>query len=218
MLTGRFHEGPDSMIHTREGLVRFIDDMNALAESLNLPNAVKRRAGSIVRDAATMRFCRVISRPIIAAAVLYVACREHDEPVTLRELADATATDPRDVGRCYATVLERMHIARPALDDGQYVHHLSLSRPLPAEAYKMSEDIIRRAAQSGLEGRNPMTLAAAALYIACCNMGERITQAEVSNAAGIGEESVRECCKAIRSSEERVAHWGLAPETWEMPH
>ena len=193
------------MIHTPEGLLRLTNDINALAESLNLPNAVKRRADSIVRDAAAMRFCRVVSRPVIAAAVLYVACREHDEPVTLRNLADATAADPRDVGRCYVTILERMHIARPGLDDRRYVRHLSLSRPLPAEAYKASEEIIRRATQSGLEGRNPMTLAAAGLYLACCSMGERVTQAEVSDAAGIGEESVRECCKAIRSCEERAA-------------
>jgi transcription initiation factor TFIIIB Brf1 subunit/transcription initiation factor TFIIB len=44
-----------------------------------------------------------------------------------------------------------------------------------------------------------MTLAAAALYIACCNLGENVTQAEVAEAAGVGEQSVRDCCKEIRS-------------------
>ena len=51
-----------------------------------------------------------------------------------------------------------------------------------------------------------MTLAAAALYLACCGMGEKVTQAEVADAAGVGEESVRECCKAIRAYENMLPH------------
>jgi transcription initiation factor TFIIB len=124
--------------------------------------------------------------------------------VTLRELANATGTDPRDVGRCYSTILIQMHITRPGLNGRSYVHRLALRQPLSEEIYKMSEGIIIRSTQAGLGGRNPMTLAGAALYLACCNMGEKVTQAEVADAAGVGEESVRECCKAIRAYEDRL--------------
>lgn len=195
-----FHDAPSSEVRTREGLAQFVCELDSVADALGLPAAVKRRADSIVNDAVAMRFCRVISRAVLAAASIYVACRERGHPLTLREIADATGTDPRDVGRCYTTMLERMHITRPGLNGGEYVHHLALDRPLSEETYKASEDIVRRATQSGLGGRNPMTLAAAALYLACCGMGEKVTQAEVSDAAGVGEESVRECCKAIRSA------------------
>jgi transcription initiation factor TFIIIB Brf1 subunit/transcription initiation factor TFIIB len=44
-----------------------------------------------------------------------------------------------------------------------------------------------------------MTIAAASLYLACCSMGENVTQAEVAEAAGVGEQSVRDCCKEIRN-------------------
>ena len=207
MQVERFRDGPGSVIHTPEGLVHFILDLDALAIRMKLPSSVKGRADSIAKSVASMRSCRLASRAVLAAAALYVACRECREPVTLRELAATTGTDARQVGRCYATILERMHITRPGLGDRQYVHRLALSRPLSAEVYEVSEDIIGRAARAGLGGRNPMTLAAAALYLACCSMGEKITQAEVSDAAGIGEESVRECCKAIRAYEGVVAAW-----------
>ena len=201
----RFRDGPSSEVHTREGLAQFVGELCALADSLGLPKAVKRRAGAIVADAAAMRFCRVTSRAVLAAASLYIACRECNEPLTLREIAEATGTEAREVGRCYSNMLERMHISRPGLNGREYVHHLALNRPLSAETYKMSEEIVRKVSQSGLGGRNPMTLAAAALYLACCSMGDKVTQAEVSDAAGVGEESVRECCKAIRASPNLIA-------------
>ena len=197
--TVRFETGPRSSAHTRDGLLHFLQQMGALAESLGLPKEAKARAASIVTDAAALRFCRVTTRPVLAASALYVACRECGVPLTLREVAEAAGAEPRDVGRCYATMLERMHISRPGLDDGNYVHHLSLKTPLSEATYQASEGIIRDSTSAGLGGRNPMTLAAAALYLASCSNGEKVTQSEVAEAAGVGEESVRECCKAIRT-------------------
>ena len=197
--TVRFEGGPSSSAHTHEGLLRFLEEMGALAESLGLPEEARARAASIVTDAAAMRFCRITSRPVLAASALYVACRECGVPLTLREVAEATGAEPREVGRCYATMLERMHISRPGLNGRTYVHHLSLKTPLSDATYQASEGIIRESTSAGLGGRNPMTLGAAALYLASCSNGEKVTQSEVADAAGVGEESVRECCKAIRA-------------------
>ena len=202
--TVSFRGGPSSEARTHEGLLRFVHEIEVLAKSLDLPKEVAKRAGSIVTDAAAMRFCRVTTRPVLAAAAIYVACREFKEPITLRELANATGTDSREVGRCYGNILERMHITRPNLNGKRYVHHLAIGRPLADETYKASEEIIKRTNEAGLGGRNPMTLAAAALYLACCAAGEKVTQAEVADAAGVGEESVRECCKAIRALEKQA--------------
>ena len=178
----------------------FLEELSVTASSLGIPKEVAARAKSICVDAAAMRFCRVTSKPVLAAAALYVACREFREPLTMRDLAGACHCEPRDVGRCYVTILERMHISRPKLNGGNYLHNVFLGRPVPSEAYRISEGIIRKASAVGVGGRNPMTLAAAALYLACCGLGERVTQAEVAEAAGVWEESVRETSKTIRTS------------------
>jgi transcription initiation factor TFIIB len=198
--TARFHEGPHGEAHARDETLRSVHDLNILAKRLGLSREVSQRAGTILSEAARMRFA-VVRRPVLAAASLYVACREHKVPVTLRDLAEATGTEPREVGRCYMAMLERMHITRPYLNGNRYLNRLTLGRALSEETYKVSEEMISRATEAGLGGRNPMTLAAAALYLACCSMGEKVTQAQVAEAAGVGEESVRECCKAIRAYE-----------------
>jgi len=201
----KFHGGRNQMTHSRGEFVKFLQELNGLAAKMNLPTEVSERASSICADAAAMHLCKVTSHPVLAAAALYVACREYRNPVTLRDLADASGSDPRDVGRCYVTILERMHISRPSLNGGRYLYHLTLKQSFPESAYTLSKAIIKRANLGGLGGRNPMTLAAAAFYLACCSIGEKVTQAELAEAAGVGEESVRECVKAIRTTAKPLA-------------
>jgi len=176
-----------------------MDEMSSVAGRLRLPHEVRKRAADICSELNAATFGHPIPHSVLAAATLYVACRENKTPVTLREFAEACGSDPRDVGRCYLQLLENMHISRPNLNGKGYVYHIALKRPVSDQALKLSQDIISRMSALGLGGRNPMTLAAASLYLACCSMGENVTQAEVAEAAGVGEESVRECCKEIRN-------------------
>lgn len=173
--------------------------VHEVAQKLGLSHDVRKRAASICSDIRASGFGRNIKHPILAAAALYIACRERKIPATLREFADSSGADPREVGRCYLGILENLHISRPSLNQKGYVYHIALKRPVSDQALKLSQEIIHQMSSKGLGGRNPMTLAAAALYTACCSSGENVTQAEVAEAAGVGEESVRECCKEIRN-------------------
>jgi transcription initiation factor TFIIB len=193
-----FHEGGLGA-HGREFLREAMSDVRRLAADLHLSQEITRRASVICGDAFSMRFGQDLPPMVLSAAALYVGCREAQMPVTLKDLACACHSDPRAVGRCYVKLIERMHISRPKLNENGYVYHLALKRPVSEQALHQSQDIISSINSKGLGGRNPMTLAAAALYIACCNLGENVTQAEVAEAAGVGEQSVRDCCKEIRS-------------------
>ena len=193
-----FHER-GSKKEGREVLREALLDVSQIADRLHLSHDVRRRAATLISEVKAGAFGHGLPRPVLAAAALYISCRERKMPVTLRELAVASGSDPREVGRCYLSILENLHISRPGLNGKGYVYHLALKRSVSDQVLKLSQSIINRMSAKGLGGRNPMTLAAAALYVACCNLGENITQAEVAEAAGVGEESVRECCKEIRT-------------------
>jgi len=194
---GAFHEGSLGA-HGKEDFREAMSGVKKLAADLQLCPPVARRASVICADAFSKRLGQDLSPQILSAAAVYVGCREAQKPVTLKDLAHASHLDPRAVGRCYVKLIERMHISRPELNENGYVYHLTLKRPVSEQALKQSQEIIHSINSRGLGGRNPMTLAASALYIACCNLGEIITQAEVAEAAGVGEQSVRDCCKEIR--------------------
>ena len=184
--------------HRRGELTNVLSLIARISTRLDLPSEVRRRACSICADAVTMYKCHGIPRPVLAAAGLYIGSREEKIPVTLRELAEASGCDLRMLGKCYVSMLEVMHISRPELNGRGYVYHLALKRPVSDQAFAAAQEIIHAATIKGLAGRNPMTLAASSLYLACCGIGENITQAELAEAAGVGEESVRECCRAVR--------------------
>jgi transcription initiation factor TFIIB len=192
-----FHEGSLGA-HGKEGFREAMHDVKELVADLHLSQQVARRASVICDHALSMHLGQDLPPRILSAAAVYVGCREAQKPVTLKDLASASHSDPRAVGRCYVKLIERMHISRPELNENGYVYRLTLKRPVSQQALKQSQEIIDIINSKGLGGRNPMTLAAAALYIACCNLGEIITQAEVAEAAGVGEQSVRDCCKEIR--------------------
>lgn len=198
-LASRYHEVPAEAAHQGRDVLGPVHELHRVAIKLGLPAQASRRAESICSAAERLGSYRTFSPNVVAAAALYTASREFKEPATLRDIAGAFDCNPREVGRVYVSLLDRMHIARPNLNGNRYVRHLALKRPLSPKTYTCSEEIIRRVTGAGLGGRNPMTLAAAALYLACCDSGENVTQAEVAEAAGVGEGSVRECCKAIRT-------------------
>lgn len=192
-----FHQGGLVANHS-EGFQEALDDVRKLSTDLRLSPGVTRRASSICGNAFSMHFGQELSPWILSAAAVYVGCREAQTPVTLKDLAYASHSDPRAVGRCYMRLIERMHISRPELHEIGYVYRLALKKPVSEQALKQAQELIHEINSRGLGGRNPMTLAAASLYISCCNLGEIITQAEAAEAAGVGEQSVRECCKEIR--------------------
>jgi transcription initiation factor TFIIB len=194
----RLDERKLAEFHRKGELTNLLSLIARISTKLDLSSEIRRRACSICADAVTVHKCHGIPRPVLAAASLYISSREAKVPVTLRELAEASGSDLRFVGKCYVSMLEAMHISRPELNGRGYVYHLALKKPVSDQALAAAQETIRTATLKGLAGRNPMTLAAASLYLACCGMGENVTQAELAEAAGVGEESVRECCRAVR--------------------
>jgi len=198
--TAELHREGGIHAYPRGHLLIVTRQVQAIVLNLNLSKDISDRAAEICAEAVALRICKFFSRPALAAAALRVACRERKEPITQRDLAEAAGCEPREVGRCYETILERMHISRPDLNGSSYLQRLAIKNPLQGEVYKAAEEIITKSSSAGLNGRNPMTLAAAALYLASRSLGGSLTQAEVADTAGVAEESVRECCKAIKTS------------------
>ena len=49
-------------------------------------------------------------------------------------------------------------------------------------------------------GKDPMGLAAAALYLACLQSNENKTQREIADASGVTEVTVRNRCKGLKDN------------------
>ena len=65
---------------------------------------------------------------------------------------------------------------------------------------RRAREILFKASQLRISaGKDPMGLAASALYVACTLEGEDITQKDVAEAAGVTEVTIRNRYKSLRS-------------------
>lgn len=175
-------------------------EIDKLAQELSLPASVREDSEKICEDLVNRNMMLRRSISVVAASSLYTVCRETHTPVTLRDLAEATDSDPREIGRCYRSIISRMEIPPPNLNGTRYVYRVAGAVKASQEATDLSVEIVKHAVGRGLGGRNPMTLAGAAVYLACLITGEDSRQSDVAEAAGVSEVSVRECIKAVRKA------------------
>jgi transcription initiation factor TFIIB len=173
-------------------------EVDKLATEMSLPDSVKSDSERICDQVFARNIMSRRSIPVVAASSLYTACRETHTPVTLRDLAAATDSNAREIGRCYRSIINRMEIAPPDLNGTSYATRVASAVKASPEAAELSLQIVKNAIERGLGGRNPMTLAAAAVYLSCLITGEDSRQSDVAEAAGVSEVSVRECIKAVR--------------------
>ena len=134
----------------------------------------------------------------IAAAALYAACRASGTPRSLREIAEASFVDRKEVARCYRLLLRELDFQMPIADPLTYVSKIAEKNGISGKTQGAAIAILREARRKrAVAGKDPMGLAAAALYIACLQNNEKKTQKDIAEAAGVTEVTVRNRYKVL---------------------
>jgi len=190
-----------SRVHSSvdRNLAQAMAELDRLSDKLYIPGPIKEKAAVVYRKALERGLVRGRSIAAIAAAALYAACRNSETPRTLREIAEASLVDKKDIARCYRLLLRELEIHMPIADPLTYISKIAertgISGPTQGLAIKILRDAKKRRAASG---KDPMGLAAAALYIACLQNNEKKTQKDIAEAAGVTEVTVRNRYKSLK--------------------
>ncbi|MEM1580892.1 MAG: transcription initiation factor IIB [Candidatus Bathyarchaeia archaeon] len=190
-----------SRVHSSidRNLAQAMTEIDRLSDKLAIPSAIKEKAAVIYRKALDEGLVRGRSIAAIAAASLYAACRLTGTPRNLREISEASLVSRKDVARCYRLLLRELDLAMPIADPTVYLSKISekagLSGHIQAKALKILNEAKRKHISAG---KDPMGLAAAALYIAAYLAGEKRTQKEIADAAGVTEVTVRNRYKTLK--------------------
>jgi len=128
----------------------------------------------------------------VVAAALYMACRMLNMPRPLDEIAKYTKVGRRDIARAYRTLIRDLNVKVPISDPKLYVGRIVDMLKLPGEVAKTAIEILDEAKKRGItSGKDPVGLAAAAVYIAAMMHGYSKTQKEFAAMAGVTEVTVR---------------------------
>jgi transcription initiation factor TFIIB len=174
-------------------------ELDRLSDKAYIPGPVKEKAAVIYRKALDKGLVRGRSIAAIAAAALYAACRITETPRTLREIAEASYVDKKDVARCYRLLLRELKVQMPIADPLTYISKIAERTGITGQTQGLAIKILYEARRKrAAAGKDPMGLAAAALYIACLQNNEKKTQKDIAEAAGVTEVTVRNRYKSLK--------------------
>jgi transcription initiation factor TFIIB len=190
-----------SRVHssTDRNLAQAMAELERLSSKVSTSPPIREKAAVIYRKALDKGLVRGRSINAIAAAALYAACRKSGSPKALREISEASLVDKKDVARCYRLLLKELDFHMPISDPLTYVSKIAEKNRVSGRTQGTAIGILRTARQKRFSaGKDPMGMAAAALYIACLQNDEKITQKDIAEAAGVTEVTVRNRYKSLR--------------------
>jgi len=183
---------------TEKNIAIALSQLDRMASGMGLPRTVRETAAMIYRKAAKRNLVRGRSIEGVTAASLYAACRQCHVPRTLDEIAASSRVSRKEIGRTYRYVSRELGLKLLPTSPEDYISRFCSELKLSGDVRAKTVEILQEAAHRELtSGRGPTGMAAASLYIASILCGERRTQREVAEVAGVTEVTIRNRYKEI---------------------
>jgi len=192
-----------SRVHSSvdRNLAQAMAELDRLTDKLYIPPSIKEKAAIIYRKALDKGLVRGRSIAAITAAALYAACRTTQTPRTLKDVSLHSPIDKKDIARCYRLLLRELSLKMPIPGAEERIPKIAAKVGVGEKTQQAAIEILRRAEKiKTTAGKDPMGLAAAALYIACVMNEEKRTQKMIADAAGVTEVTIRNRYKGLKES------------------
>ena len=189
------HESAD------RNLRQAFSELRRCADKLTVSEAITEKAAYYYRKALERNLVRGRSITAMMAASLYAACRDGEIPRTLKDVAGVSNVKKKDLARSYRLLHREMDFRMPVAEASRCVSGIASRARMSERTQRRAREILFRAKQTGISaGKDPMGMAASALYVACMLEGEERTQKDVADAAKVTEVTIRNRYKGLRES------------------
>jgi transcription initiation factor TFIIB len=165
---------------------RAFNELDILKDKLGLSDAAVEKVAYLYRKIQKRKLTRGRSIPSVLAAAAYIACREMGISRTIKDIAEISNIKRKDVARIYRLLVFELDIKIPIVDSmkciAKVANKANLNEMTVRQAMSIMKDLNGREISAG---KNPMSLAAAVLYLSCTMTGENVTQENISHLAGV---------------------------------
>jgi len=188
----KWHKRASISSSMERNLAIALNELDRICSVLGLPPNIKEAAALLYRKAVEKGLIRGRLIESVVAAVLYTICRQKGIPRTLDEVSSVSGINKKEIGRTYRFLKRDLGIKMPLTNPVHYIPRFASELGLSGGVQEKAREILEDAIEKGLiSGRGPTGVAAAALYIAGVMKGERKTQKEVADVAGVTEVTIR---------------------------
>ncbi|CAG5134002.1 unnamed protein product, partial [Candidula unifasciata] len=162
------------------------------------------RANTLFKQIYESKILKGYNVEATVSASLYIACREDNVPRSFKEICAVSQTSVKEIGRHYRIILNNLKTCVGLISTGDFMSRFCRTLSLPGTVQEAAKRIADKAKELGLiSARNPVSVAAAAIYMASYLSDNKRTVKEICDVAGCAECTLKETYKSLypRASE-----------------
>lgn len=190
-------------------------EIKEMAERLSADQSIISAAQHIFHTVHKDKLIKGRSNNAIIAACMFIACRQQSVPRTFKEISAVanTTTTIKDIGRCYK-IIRKTLVSSQAASTGissssssDLIDRFCSKLILPKEVKKLAFYIVNKVNDMpSLTGKNPNSLAAAAIFLACEQTGNSNlrTAEEIGRVCGAAENTIKQTIKLMTPSLDKL--------------
>ncbi|XP_022644745.1 transcription initiation factor IIB-like isoform X3 [Varroa destructor] len=104
----------------------------------------------------------------------------------------------KEIGRCFKLILKALETSVELITTGDFMSRFCSNLALPPSVQKAATHIARKAVEMDIvAGRSPISVAAAAIYMASQASAEKKSQKDIGDIAGVAEVTIRQSYKQM---------------------
>ena len=152
------------------------NELDISKDKLGLTDAAVEKTAYLYRKVQKRGYVRGRSIPSVLSAAVYIACREMGISRTIKDIAAASNIRCKEVARIYRILVFELDIRIPIVDPMKCIAKAANKANLDEKTVRRAMSIMKDLNDREISGgKNPMSLAATVLYLACIKTGKNLS-------------------------------------------
>lgn len=170
-----------TMSSSDRAMMNAFKEITTMADRINLPRNIVDRTNNLFKQVYEQKSLKGRANDAIASACLYIACRQEGVPRTFKEICAVSRISKKEIGRCFKLILKALETSVDLITTGDFMSRFCSNLCLPKQVQMAATHIARKAVELDLvPGRSPISVAAAAIYMASQASAEKRTQKKLA--------------------------------------
>ncbi|XP_049288750.1 transcription initiation factor IIB-like isoform X1 [Anopheles funestus] len=183
--------------NTRKLMFGFAE-ISTMADRINAPTSILNHAKNIFKRVQESNKLKNRSVDAKATACLYIACRQEGVPRTFKELCAVSSVSKKEIGRCFKLIVNDLASSLDHITSEDFMSRFCSNLRLPLAVQKSATEIAQTAFQLDLvSGLSPISVAAAAIYMASQVSETVISGKEIAEIAGVADITIRKAYRLM---------------------
>ena len=185
--------------NTKKSYIKAFTLLDGMRVKLGLPDAVVEETAYLFRKITSKKMLAGRSTAGILCATTYIACRLTSTPRTIQDVANAGNIKRKQLQSICRFILKELDIYPESYNPIEFVARITNATNASEKTRYSTLEILDMARKKGITtSKNPMAMAAAAIYLSALKNQEKISQIKISKVSGISAVTIRDLAKEIK--------------------